>query len=245
MADSPVRYQLVNGIATITLDDGKRNALSPQMFARINAALDRAEEDQAIVVLTGREEVFSAGFDLKVMKAGGPQTIAMLKAGYSLTARLLSYPYPVVVACNGHVLAMGVFMMLAADYVIGAQGDFKVSANEVAIGLPLPRVAEEMLRHRLSPAAFQRAGLLAEYFSVEAARDAGFFDELVALDALQQRARDKAEELAELDMWAHRVSKLRVRQALVRRIRRKIPLDLKDALGVGLRSVLKARKKSA
>ncbi|MGJ8670169.1 MAG: crotonase/enoyl-CoA hydratase family protein, partial [Oceanococcus sp.] len=157
MTETLVDYSLENGIATIRLDDGKRNALSPAMFAAINKALDRAEADQAIVILTGREEVFSAGFDLKVMRGGGLNALRMLHAGYSLTARLLAFPFPVIAACNGHVLAMGVFMMLSCDYVIGTEGDYKVSANEVALGLTMPRVAAAMLRHRLNPDAFQRA----------------------------------------------------------------------------------------
>ncbi len=242
---SKVSYELNDGIATIRMDDGKRNALSPEMFKELNAALDRAEADKAIVILTGRDEVFSAGFDLKVMKAGGTRTISMLRAGYSLTARILGYPYPVITACNGHVLAMGVFMMLASDYVIGSEGDFKISANEVAIGMPFPRVAEEMMRLRLRPADFQRAVVLAEYFSVEKALAAGFFDEVVAGEALLARANAVAGDLSKLDMWAHKVSKQRVRKTVINRIRRNIPLDLKDAVLLGVRGALSAGKKGA
>ena len=63
----------------------------------------------------------------------------MLGAGFSLTARVMAYPYPVIAACNGHALAMGVFLMFSADYVIGARGEFRISANEAAIGLTMPR----------------------------------------------------------------------------------------------------------
>ena len=242
MSDQLVGYELKDGIATISMDDGKRNALPPAMFKEIYAAFDQAEADKAIVVLTGREEVFSAGFDLKVMKKGNADTFKMLKMGYSLTARVLEYPYPVIVACNGHCFAMGVFLMLAGDYVIGTEGDYRVSANEVAIGLTLPRVAEEMLRHRLNPADFQRAGVLAEQFGVEAALRAGFFDEVVTAANLSSRASAKAIELAELDMDAHRKTKRRVRQETIKRIRRYVPLDLKDAVVFGVRSAMKARK---
>lgn len=238
-----LNYTLNNGVATITLDDGKRNALSPAMFKEINKALDQAEKDEALVIFTGREEVFSAGFDLKVMKKGGADTIAMLNAGYSLTHRVMAYPYPVIAACNGHVLAMGVFLMLSCDYIIGTSGDYKVSANEVAIGLPLPRTAEEMLRHRLTPAAFQRASTLAEYFPVDEAQRVGFFDELVTADTLMPRALEKAAELAALDMDAHRITKQRIRSKSINRIKRSIPLDLKDALMLGVKSAIAKRKK--
>ena len=231
-----VRYSLDSGIATLQIDDGKRNALSPEVFKAINAALDRAEADRAVVIFTGREEVFSAGFDLKTLKGGGAGALRMLGAGYSLTARVLAHPYPVIAACNGHVLAMGVFLMLSCDYVIGTRGDFKISANEVAIGLTMPRVASALLRHRLTPAAFQTAVTLSRYFPVEAAREAGFFDELSDAPALMGRARACAAEFAKLDMRAHAASKRRIRGDLIRYVRRSLPLDLVDAVAVGLRA---------
>ena len=230
-----VHYTLQDNIATIRIDDGKRNALSPAVLHELIAALDQAETDRAAIILTGRDSVFSAGFDLKVMKRGGFEAINMLRLGYSLPARILRYPYPVIIACNGHVLAMGVFTMLSADYVIGSRGDFKISANEVAIGMTMPRVAAAMLRHRLVPAAYQRAVTLAEYFDPESALKAGFFDELVDPDALMVRAEALASDATKLDPRAHTVSKRRIRKALVRKLRLGAPLDLLDAALIGLR----------
>lgn len=236
-----VHYSLDAGVATLRMDDGKRNALSPPMFKDLNAALDRAQRDRAIVILTGREDVFSAGFDLKVMRAGGLDTLRMLHAGYSITARVMSYPYPVIAACNGHALAMGVFLMLSCDYAIGTRGDFKISANEVAIGLTMPRVAAAMLRHRLKPADFQTAVTLSRYFPVEAAREAGFFDELADPATLMERARTRAAEFAKLSMPAHTATKRRIRGALIRQVRRSVPLDVLDALLLGVKASLGGR----
>ncbi len=235
MSSEFVHYDIADGIATVCMDDGKRNALSPQVLGELYAAFDRAEADRATVVLTGREDVFSAGFDLKVMNRGGAAALRMLRAGYGLPARVLSYPYPVVAACNGHSMAMGVFLMLSADYVIGSRGDFRISANEVAIGMTMPRVAAAVLRNRLTPAAFQRAVTLAEFFDVEAARSAGFFDEVVAPGDLLVRATELAKQFAGLDARAHKASKRQVRAALIRRIRRSIPLDLISAMRQGIR----------
>ena len=237
MTTKSVEYSLRDRIATIRIDDGKRNALSPQILAAIYAALDRAESDGAIVIITGRETVFSAGFDLGVMKRGGLNALRMLGAGYSLTARVLAYPHPVIAACNGHSLAMGVFLMLSSDYVLGCRGDFKIAANEVALGLKMPRVAAAMLHHRLEPAAFQRAVTLSEYFDAEAARSAGFFDELVEPVELLPIAHARAKSFLELDHKAHTASKRRIRAALIRRIRLSVPLDLLDAAMMGIRGV--------
>ena len=237
-AHSAVHYELQGDVATIRIDDGKRNALSPQVLREINRAFDRAAADRATVVLTGRETVFSAGFDLKVMKRGGVNALRMLRAGYALTARVMAHPRPVIVACNGHVMAMGVFLMLSADYVIGSRGDFKISANEVAIGLTMPRVAAAMLRHRLNPAAYQRAVTLSQFFDVESALNAGFFDELVDPADLLPRATAQANDLCALDPRAHAASKRRIRAALIRRIRFSIPFDLLEAALLGLRGAL-------
>jgi enoyl-CoA hydratase len=235
MESSPVQYSLEGGVATIRIDDGKRNALSPEVLRGIYSAFDRAESDGAIVVLTGRDSVFSAGFDLNVMKRGGTKAIGMLRSGYALTARVMAHPRPVIAACNGHSFAMGVFLMLSADYVIGCRGDFKISANEVAIGLTMPRVAAAMLKHRLNPAAYQRAVTLSQAFDPESALDAGLFDELVEPDDLSARAGALADGFGALDARAHAASKRRIRASLIRRIRFGIPLDLLDAILLGLR----------
>lgn len=235
MAPNSVQYSLEGNVATICIDDGKRNALSPDVLRGLYAALDRAESDRASVVLTGRESVFSAGFDLNVMKRGGTKAIGMLRSGYALTARVMAYPHPVIAACNGHSFAMGVFLMLSADYVIGCRGDFRISANEVALGLTMPRVAAAMLKHRLDPAAYQRAVTLSEEFDPESALDAGFFDELVDPDELAARAGTLAGKFQALDARAHAASKRRIRAALVRKIRFGLPLDLLDAVMMGLR----------
>ena len=234
MANESVHYTLEDQVATIRIDDGKRNALSPEVLRGIYTALDRAEADKATVIITGRDGVFSAGFDLKVMKRGGMNALRMLRSGYALTGRVLGYPYPVIAACNGHSFAMGVFLMLSADYVIGSRGDFRISANEVAIGMTMPRVAAAMLEHRLNPAAYQRAVTLAAEFSVDEALEAGFFDEIVEPADLPGRAEAFARSL-ELDPTAHTESKRLIRARLIRKIRRSIPLDLVSAVLIGRR----------
>ena len=230
-----VHYSLQDGIATIRIDDGKRNALAPAVLREIYAAFDRAEADRAIVILTGRDEVFSAGFDLKVMNKGGGRALGMLRLGYGLPARVLAYPYPVIAACNGHSMAMGVFLMLSADYIIGSRGDFKIAANEVAIGMTMPRVAAAVLRNRLAPATFQRAVTLAEYFDPESAMGAGFFDDLAGPGELLFRAEELAKTFQALDMRAHKASKRMIRGPLIRKIRRNVPVDLVGAALQGLR----------
>ena len=220
-----VSYQLEGAIATITMDDGKVNALSLRMLAELNTALDRAAADKAVVVLTGRDGIFSAGFDLTVLRAGGPDAAAMLRAGFELSERMLSFPMPVLIACTGHAVAMAVFLLLSGDYRVGAAGPYKITANEVAIGLTMPRAAVEICRQRLAPAHFNRAVILAEVFSPDDAVAAGFLDRVVEASELQNRAVSAAEVLANLDMDAHAASKLRARAQALHALRAAIEAD--------------------
>jgi enoyl-CoA hydratase len=226
-----VTYELADSIATITMDDGKVNALSLDMLNEINRALDQAVKDLAVVVLVGRDGILSAGFDLKVLRAGGPEFVAMLRAGFELAERLLSFPTPVVIACPGHAMAMGVFLLLSGDYRIGAAGPFKICANEVAIGLTMPRPAVEILRQRLTPAAFTRATLLSESFTPDNAIEVGLLDRVVDAGELLVAAHGVATQLATLDMRAHSESKLRAREQTLRALREGIEADMAELGG--------------
>ena len=221
----PVTYQLKDSIATITMDDGKVNAFTPETFKELNTAFDQAVTDRAVVVFTGREGVFSAGFDLGVLRTGGPDAAAMLLSAFELAERILSFPTPVVIACPGHAIAMGVFLLLSGDYRIGTAGPYRITANEVAIGATMPRAAVEICRQRLAPAHFNRAIILAEVYSPDDAVAAGFFDRVVQASELQEVARSTAAQLAKLNMVAHAASKLRARDSALKALRAAIEAD--------------------
>jgi len=223
-----VRYAVDGAVATITMDDGKVNVLSSAMLGDINAALDRAQADTDVIVLGGRPGVFSAGFDLPVLREGGDAAGSMLRAGFDLAERLLSFPAPVVIACSGHAIAMGAFLVLSGDFRVGAAGPYKITANEVAIGLTLPRAAVEICRQRLSPAHFNRATITAEVYAPAQAVEAGFLDQVVDAAELDQAVRSAASQLAQLDLAAHSATKLRARKATLHAVHEAIGLDSAD-----------------
>ena len=220
-----VSYQLNEGVATIAMDDGKANALSPAMQAELNAALDQAVADKAVVVLTGRTGMFSAGFDLPTLTTGGMNAVNMLSGGFELAERLLNFPRPVVVACSGHALAMGVFLLLCADYSVGAEGSFKLGANEVAIGLTLPRSAIEICRARLAPAHFNRALLTSEIYAPAEAIAAGFLDRLAPAAEVLAEAQAVAARFTKLNAAAYKSSKTLLREPMLKALRLSIEAD--------------------
>ena len=231
-----LRYTLEGKIASIEMDDGKVNSMSIDMLSQLHSAFDRAENDGALVILSGRAGMFSAGFDLNVFGQGAENVVKMLTLGAQLCEKILSFPMPVLVACDGHAMAMGAFLLLSADYRIGAEGDYTIAMNEVAIGLTVPYFAIEVARQRLSPAEFSRSVITAHVYSPGEALTAGYLDQLLASSELMDSASSRAESLLKLDMKAYSATKLRVREDSLKRLRSAIETELtlenvKAALG--------------
>jgi len=210
-----VSYRVEENLATLTIDDGKANAVSLQFVEEVNAALDQAEQDKAVTILTGRPGKFSAGFDLSALSKGGEAATQLVRTGALLCARLLGFPTPVIIACNGHSLALGALLLLATDYRIGTEGNYKIGTNEVAIGMPLPYFGVELARLRLSPTHFSRSVANAEIYTPRGAVEAGFLDVVVSEEELMETAVRSAQELAKLDVAAHYATKMRVREEAI------------------------------
>lgn len=225
-----ISYHLDDGIATLTLSNGKVNAISPEVISAFNAALDQAEKDRAVVIITGQPGILSGGYDLKVMTAGPEQAIELVRQGSSLARRLLSHPFPVVIACPGHAVAKGAFLLLSVDYRIGVEGPFSIGLNEVQIGMTMHHAGIELARDRLRKSAFHRSVINGEMFNPVSAVDAGFLDQIVKPHALVDTAREVAQQLKKINMKAHKNTKLKVRKELLDTLDKAIELDQHHAL---------------
>jgi enoyl-CoA hydratase len=186
-----------------------------------------------VVVLAGRPGRFSGGFELAVLTSLTTDAARLLRTGFELSHRLLSFPRPVVVACTGHAYAMGSFLVLSGDHRMGAAGaDHRITANEVAIGMTLPHAALGILRQRLTRSHFERAALLAEIFSPDAAVAAGWLDEVVPEADLLDAARTRAQALAALNANAHLQTKVRARGEMLDDLRARIEQDDQEFLAL-------------
>jgi len=207
-----VSYQFEDGVATLTLCNGKVNALSPAVFEALNAALDRAEQDRAVVILTGQPGILSGGYDLKVMTSSPQNAMTLVATGSTFSRRMLAHPFPIIVACPGHAIAKGAFLLLSADYRIGVEGPFHIGLNEVQIGMTMHHAGIELARDRLRKSAFHRSVINGEMFDPIAG-------ELLAV------AKAAAEQLKKINMVAHKNTKLKVRKALLETLDQAIALD--------------------
>ena len=203
-------------ISIITLDDGKANVFSPQMIQDVNDCLDKVPTESGALIITGRDGMFSAGFDLKIISAGDMQaTMDMSLSGFKLLSRLFSFPRPILAACSGHGIALGTFLLCCCDYRIGVKGDFMIGANEMRTNMVIPIPILELISHRVSASHKYRAILRAEMYSIENGIGAGLIDEVVDPENLMETTMLKAKDLATMGHPSYSLTKeLLIREPL-------------------------------
>lgn len=221
-------FQLQDGVATITMNDGKVNVMSTQMLHELGAAFDEAEQGRAIVLLrSSLKGVFSAGFDLKVFASNDPErSLEMVKAGAQLALRILTYPFPTIGLMEGHAFPMGTFLLLACDVRIAARGPFRMGLNEVAIGIAPPGFAIELARSRVQPAWLSRTVTLGEMFEPDDAAVAGFLDRAVPAEDVKQTVDGIIAAMRAVHPASHALAKERLRHATVVAMRQAVDAEL-------------------
>lgn len=230
---SVINVETNNNITTITIENGKVNAISHEVIDAINNALDIAEKEGSVVILTGQAGIFSGGFDLNTMKSGPKEALALVTKGSKLSRRMLSFPLPIIGACSGHAIAKGAFLLLSCDYRIGALGGFKIGLNEVAIGMTMHNAGIEIARNRIPQNFFNRSVINAEIFDPNTAIEAGFIDLAVEPEALMKTAQFAAEQMGKLNMKAHHATKLKTRKEFLNTLDQAIESDLNTVLTFG------------
>ena len=219
-ASTPATIEITNDIALIRMDDGKANAINFEMLEALNAALNKAEAEAKAIVLAGRDGRFSGGFDLNAFASLGADGVyKLLDAGAELLLRLYGNKLPVVAACTGHAIAMGVFILNACDTRVGTAGDYKIGANEAITGMNLPIFAMELSHDRLNPTHLTRATIQGFIYDPAGAVEAGYLDMLVEAGKAEASAMAVAAQLAQLPSASYAWNKQAIRKATLERIR--------------------------
>jgi enoyl-CoA hydratase len=195
--------QISDDVATVCLDDGKANVVNPAFVEGMLGALDQAQAEASAVVLTGRSGMFSAGFDLKVLQKGGDEARDLVNGGMEILTRLYGHPQPVVAACDGHAIGLGAFLLLASDFRIGSNGDYRVTLPETAIGMPFTPVLMTLIRDRIGSNHQTAAVLQSMPHGPVDAVAAGFLDRTVEGGALLAEAGAMAQALSQLPKGAY------------------------------------------
>jgi enoyl-CoA hydratase len=191
-----IEYRIDDGVARITLDDGKVNALGSEALIEIGTRLDEAHGDGAsALILSGRDGMLSAGFDLSEVRSGDEARERLRGLLVDLVIRLFEFECPVIVACPGHAMAAGAALLLAADRRVGVEGPYKVGFNEAALGVTISGATVELARYRM-PMPWFESLVSGDTFAPRDAVAAGLLDRVVDEPGVMDGvAGDVAEEL--------------------------------------------------
>jgi len=156
----------------------------------------------------------------------------LVTKGSELSLRMLSFPQPIIIACSGHAIAKGAFLLLSSDYRIGVEGDFKIGLNEVMIGMTMHHAGIAIAKSRLSEVYLNRSVNNAEIFNSKQAIAAGFLDQIVPESQLMETAVKVAEMSSKLNKKAHAATKLKVRKPHLDTLKKAIELDLLSEISI-------------
>jgi enoyl-CoA hydratase/carnithine racemase len=139
MADKLIQYEVVDGVAVITMHDPPANTYTHELMREMDEAILRARFDEAVhvIVLRGAgEKFFSAGANINMLQTSDPyfKYYFCLHANETLN-RLEQTPKLVIAALNGHTVGGGLEIALACDLRIARKGGGKIGLPEVTLGV--------------------------------------------------------------------------------------------------------------
>lgn len=230
-----MNYSIVDRIAQITLDDGKMNTMNWDFFSELNACLDRAEADQAqVVIFTSKPGVFSAGLDLKLLPTLSlPDKVKFQKTFAAAMLRIYLFPIPTIAAYRGHSIAGGAILSYACDRFMAVDGPYKIQINEIANNMALPGWILLICRSSIPPAFWKEALLHAHVYTPGEAFAKGILDDLIDENGdVLEAARVYARDLFRLSIPMYGVSKRFMRKKEVDDVLAAFDKELLDLLVV-------------
>jgi enoyl-CoA hydratase/carnithine racemase len=202
-----------DGVAVLQLDNPKVNALSSRLLAQLEAAaLALTEDPPGAVVVTGGDRIFAAGADIS--EFGGPEEARVVGGGFvrALDA-VASIPRCVLAAISGFALGGGCELALACDLRIASERA-KLGQPEILLGIIPGGGGTQRLARLVGPAKAKDMILTGRQVGAEEALRIGLVDEVVAPEALHDRAYARAAELAQGAVVAQGLAKRAIDRGL-------------------------------
>ena len=210
-----------DGVRVLTLDRPPANAIAPELLDDLSTSLKSAREEDRVraIVVTGAGRFFSGGLDLSQTVSQSDLAGLLLDKYRDAHVELLSFPKPTIGMLNGHAIAGGLIILLACDYRLGLEGDYKIGLNEVAIGASFPKAAFEIVRLRLTHQRASELLLGAGLYPAGEALRLGVVDELIPSPKFEETVTRRAARLGSYprEAYAHTKAAL-VREAVERAV---------------------------
>lgn len=220
----------VDGLAVVTMDDGKANAMDLEFFHELDTAFDEVADSRA-VVLRGRDGMFSAGLNTKIMAQLDTDAMTELLIAFGRTMlRIWGEPRPVVAAATGHALAGGTILAMSCDHAVAAAGDFRWGLTETTIGFPMPDWILRIARGNVRVDRLDDLVLPGRMVDAAEAVEVGFADEVLPAMEVVDAAHVRAGGLAELPREAYAFTKWQLRGAAIEAARVNLESDVATAM---------------
>jgi enoyl-CoA hydratase len=195
-----------DGVAVVTLNSPKVNALSQAMLARIHEiAQELTAHPAGAVVITGGDRLFAAGAD--ITEFGGPSEAATIGNGFHTALdAVAAIPSFVIAAVSGYALGGGCELAMACDYRIASEKAV-FGQPEILLGIIPGGGGTQRLPRLVGASRAKEIMLTGRQVSATEALSIGLADEIVAPDQLMNRALEMASSLASGAVVAQRLIK--------------------------------------
>ncbi len=183
-------------VAILRLNNGVINAISPTLLEDMSSALGQIKSEYSGLVLAGGPKFFSIGLELPtLLKLNRADMTDFFDRFLQVVFELYTFPLPSVCVLAGHAPAGGTVFALTCDYRFAAAERKVIGLNEVKIGLPVPVIADGMLRQIVGDRAATEIIYLGEFLQPEAAQQIGLVDKIFPIEEVEDRAVEKANRL--------------------------------------------------
>lgn len=185
-------------VGMVRLNNGVTNAINPQLLEDLSEAISLVRRDYRGMVLAGGDKFFSIGLDLPtLLHFGRTQMSDFLHQLDEVVLNLLTLPLPTCCALSGHAVAGGCILALTGDYRYAAPGKKFIGLNEVKLGLPVPYLADIILRQIVGDRAATEMLYSGEYLTTSDAGSIGLVDQIHSPEELEERAIEKVTRIAD------------------------------------------------
>jgi enoyl-CoA hydratase/carnithine racemase len=212
-----IKVTVRDGIALLTLDHKKSNAIGSEMVMELKNMLQSVENDDKIfgLILTGKEDYFSAGLDfIELFDYTEDQIKYFWEQYFSLIYQLTAFKKPLIAAINGHAPAAGTVITLCCDYRVMADGEFQIGLNEVALGLIVPDSFFQLYSSCIGRQKAHRYILEGKLMSPQEALAIGLVDELGKQGSVINLAVKQMQKYLQYNKIVWQESKLNLRRNL-------------------------------
>jgi enoyl-CoA hydratase/carnithine racemase len=204
-----IHYQ--DNVAIVKMDRGTTNAINLELATEMTATIEQVRDDaslRSLVLGSSNNKFFSIGFDIPHLYDLPESDFTTYYQSFNrMCIELLTLPKPTLAAITGHAIAGGCILTLCCDYRFIAQGRKLMGLNEIKLGVPVPYVADCILRELVGDRIAWEIEEGGDFYQPEESLRMGLVDKIVPIEQVLPLAIEKAQAMGELPGAAFRMIK--------------------------------------